>query len=370
MRIKQHRHAAASLLATGAASEGETLPASRLSQIPRARQKGVTSPIVPAISCRMSVSHFSRRVFLSRTTALTAAAGVLGRFPPNTAVAAPSTVAAAPAKPHFCLFTKHLIGMEPAALAEHVASLGFDGIEAPIRPEGHVLPEEVADKLPSWVETLSKANVKLTILTSGINTISPSQHTEVVLRTAAQLGIRYYRMNWFKYDLKKPLLPQLDEIRAKMKDLIALSKELGICPLSQNHNGPAYVGAAIWDLESLMRDHAPESWGFAYDIMHATIVGGTSWEIQYHLARPRIGAAFFKDFKWAGKMKIDTCPLGEGSAAGPEYARLLKKSDFAGPISLHIEYLKAARISNSEDEAAARAAAARDLATLKKWWAV
>jgi len=215
--------------------------------------------------------NLSRRSFLSITAAAGAATG-LGNLPLAAADAAPAAVASR----HFCLFTKHLIGVEPAALAEHVASLGFHGIEAPIRPGGHVLPERVAEDLPGFVGSLTKAGLELTILTSGINAIAPEQHTENVLRTAAKLGVKYYRMNWFKYDLKKPLPPQLAEIQAKMKDLIALSRELGIRPLSQNHNGPGYVGAAIWDLESVMRHYAPEDWGFAYDIMHATVVGGTS----------------------------------------------------------------------------------------------
>lgn len=312
----------------------------------------------------MHAFPLSRRSFLSA-----AAAAASTAFQTTSVDAAESVPAGSPeGSPRFSLFTKHLIGMEPAALAEHVASLGFHGIEAPIRPGGHVLPERVGEDLPGFVETLTKVNLQLTILTSGINAVSPDQHTEAVLRTAAKLGIKYYRLNWFKYDLKKPLPPQLDEIRAKMKDLIALSRELGIRPLSQNHNGPAYVGAAIWDLEALMRDRAPEDWGFAYDIMHGTVVGGTSWEIQYRLARPRIGAAYFKDFTWAGRLKPATCPLGDGVAAGPEFAKFLKQSNFAGPISLHIEYLEAQKITNAAEVELARKAATRDLAKLKQWW--
>ena len=311
----------------------------------------------------MTAALFSRRSFVSH-----AALGAVGAFGKFSLVAA-NTLPAPPPQPHFCLFTKHLIGMEPAALAEHVAALGFDGIEAPIRPEGHVLPGQVEEKLPGFVESLSKANLKLTILTSGINAVSPEQHTETVLRTAAGLGIKYYRMNWFKYDMKKPLPPQLSEIRAKMTDLIALSRELGIRPLSQNHNGPAYVGAAVWDLEALMRDFALEDWGFAYDIMHGTVVGGTSWEIQYRLARPRIGAAYFKDFTWGEKLTPRTCPLGDGVAAAPQYAKFLKESSFAGPVSLHVEYLKAAKITTKAEERLAHSAAAHDLAQLKEWWA-
>ncbi len=311
-----------------------------------------------------SASALSRRSFLSRA----AAAGTAAALTDLPLAASARTPAGG--QPDFCLFTKHLIGMEPAALAEHVATLGFAGLEAPIRPAGHIEPERVADELPGFVETLAKAKLKLTILTSGINSVAADQHTETVLRTAAQLGVKYYRMNWFKYDFKKPLLPQLDEVRAKVKDLIALSRELGIRPLSQNHNGRDYIGAPIWDLESIMRAHAPEEWGFAYDIMHATVVGGTSWEIQYRLARPRIGAAYFKDFTWASRLKPDTCPLGEGFAAGPEYAKLLRASGFGGPVSLHIEYLKAQKITNAAEAQLAHEAGARDFAKLREWWAV
>ncbi len=309
----------------------------------------------------------SRRSFLTRT-ALLGAAGIAA--PLTTPAQPPETGAAGatPAGPHYCLFTKHLLGMEPAALAEQVASLGFHGLEAPIRPGGHIEPERVQDELPGFVETLAKANLKLTILTSGINAVTPAQHTESILRTAASLGVKYHRMNWFKYDLKKPLLPQLNEVRAQMKDLIALSRELGIRPLSQNHNGPSYVGAAIWDLESIMRDFAPDEWGFAYDIMHATVVGGTSWQIQYQLARPRIGAALFKDFTWGGRLKPETAPLGTGMAAGPEFAKALRSSGFTGPVSLHIEYLKAQKITNPAEAQLAHDATARDFAKLREWW--
>lgn len=302
----------------------------------------------------------SRRSFLHRTASL----GALAAAAPSVLRAAPPT----PAEAEFSLFTKHLLGMEPAALAEHVASLGFAGIEAPVRAGGHVLPERVEDDLPKFVENLKKSGLKLSILTTGINEVSAAQHTEKVLRTAAGLGVKFFRMNWWRYHLKKPLPPQLEDIRSRVKDLIALSRELGIRPLSQNHNGADYVGAVLWDLESVMREHRPEDWGFAYDLMHASVVGGTSWPIGYHLVRPRIGAALFKDFQWGGRLAPKTCPLGEGMAAGPELAKALKESNFNGPVVLHIEYLKATRITNAEEVRLAHAAAVRDFATLRRWW--
>ena len=124
----------------------------------------------------------NRRSLLSRA-ALLGAAATLRPLPVL-------AEAASPAQPHFCLFTKHLIGMEPAALAEHVAALGFQGIEAPIRPGGHVLPEEVADKLPGFVETLTNQIGCDSIVTTTV-ALLPSDTTAVFTTNCdpAQTGV-------------------------------------------------------------------------------------------------------------------------------------------------------------------------------------
>ena len=64
-----------------------------------------------------------------------------------------------------------------------------------------------------------------------------------------------------------------------------------------------------------------------------------------------------------------TCPLGEGQVS-PDYAKMLIKSCYSGPISLHLEYLK----GDPKDPAVLkefRAAHLRDVKLLKSWmnWA-
>ncbi|MES2708285.1 MAG: TIM barrel protein [Verrucomicrobiota bacterium] len=274
-----------------------------------------------------------------------------------------------PVGPQFCLFTKHLLGMSFDQLAAHAAELDIPGLEAPIRPGGHVEPERIEEDLPKLVEALTKAGRHLSILTSGISKVSKDQFTERVLRTAKSQGIPFYRMNWWRYDLKKPIPPQLENFRAQAKDLIALSREIGIRPLYQNHKGAEMVGSPVWDVASLMKDHAPEDWGFAFDIMHASVEGGTNWPLQYHMARERIGAALFKDFTWRDRRTTVSCPLGEGFAGAPEYAKLLRQSGFNGPVVLHIEYLPAVKITSSAEATAALNAGRRDFAKLREFWA-
>ena len=197
----------------------------------------------------------------------------------------------------FCFFTKHLQGLEFDRLADIAADLGMQGIEAPIRPGGHVEPERVEEDLPKLAEALKKRGLGITIMTSAINEVSADQHTEKVLRTARAVGIQRYRMGYNKYDLTKPIWPQLEAWRAKFKDLIVLSREIGIQPLYQNHSGKDYLGAPVWDVFMLMQDYPAKDWAFAFDFYHATAEGSLSWPLELNLVRDRIGAAYFKNLK-------------------------------------------------------------------------
>jgi sugar phosphate isomerase/epimerase len=266
----------------------------------------------------------------------------------------------------FAVFTKHFLGLRQEELADILAELGVTSIEAPIRAKGHVEPERVVEELPRFVEILKKRGIAISVISSGINAVAPEQHTEQVLRTARALGIPRYRMDWYYYDLKKPIWPQLDEIRPKLKELVAFSKEIGILPCYQNHSGRNYVGAPIWDMAMLMRDYTPAELAWCFDIMHATIEGSLSWPIEVNLIRDHLEVANFKNFVWQGKGHRDA-PLGEG-VVGKAYVDMLKATGFRGPVTLHVEYLEG--LTKEEgylDEAIA--ATRRDLAVLKSWWA-
>ncbi len=294
----------------------------------------------------------NRRSFLTQS-----AAALAGSLVPS--------AAAAPAKRNeFCFFTKHLQGLPFDQIADIAAAMGVDGIEAPIRPKGHIEPERIEDELPKFVGELKKRNLNLTIMTSGINEVSDEQRTEAVLRTAASLGVKRFRMLYYKYDLDQPIWPQLQAVRPKIKDLVQLCEEIGIQPLFQNHSGKTYFGAPVWDIYSIMREYRPEQFAFAFDILHATAEGGLSWPLEAALVREHRGAVYFKDFKWQGK-KHETCPLGEGQV-DRAFADLLVKENYQGPISLHVEFLKGDP-KDPETLKSFIAAQDRDFSTLKEW---
>ncbi len=296
-------------------------------------------------------SKLTRRQFLNSSTTATLAATVWPRV-----LSAPARVEPGPWK--FCAFEKPLQFLNYGELADLIAELGFDGIEATVRPGGHVLPERVEEDLPKFAEALKKRGLEITILTSGIN--SPTQpYAEKVLRTAVKLGIERYRMLWWRYDLKRPIWPQVEALRPVLKDLVALNREIGISGLYQNHAGADMVGAGLWDIFELIKSYAPKDIGLAYDIRHAQVESGLSWPTQFGLVKSHVTAVCVKDFEW-DKTNVKNVPLGAGRV-DKRIIALVKEAKFTGPMSVHVEY------GESNDKKALGAAFRKDLDTLRSW---
>ncbi|MEM6914995.1 MAG: sugar phosphate isomerase/epimerase [Verrucomicrobiota bacterium] len=261
----------------------------------------------------------------------------------------------------FCTFTKPLQHLSYEEMAKEIAAMGFDGIEGPVRPKGHVLPENVEEDLPKMVHALEAEGLKLTLLTSGINEVSEEQYTEKVLRTAAGLGVKRFRMGYYKYDLDKPIAPQLDEFRAQLKDLVALTNEIGIKPVYQNHSGRNYFGGPIWDMAEVFEDFDPAELGVAFDIGHATVEGAKAWPLNFARIQSHVDTIYVKEPGWQNN-QLQWGGVGEG-AVDKAFFTQLKKSDFSGPISLHVEYLGH---KDPEIVPAVLKAIQKDFATLKE----
>lgn len=256
------------------------------------------------------------------------------------AVSAPALPAAASLKRWPIIgFSKPFQALSPEQTAETVTEIGWDGIECPVRAKGQVLPERVGEDLPRLAEALRRHGKEITIITTDVKNVTQPL-TENVLRTAAKLGIKRYRLSFWKYTKEQPIPAQLDEIRAELRDLAALNKELGLQAGFQNHSGADYVGAPIWDIWQLVRELDPKHMGACFDIGHATLEGGYSWPSTARLMEPHLTAVFVKDFVWKKGdkgWKAEWCPLGEGMVSKSFFA-WLKKTSFQGPISQHHEY--------------------------------
>ena len=216
----------------------------------------------------------NRRQFMHASVAVAA-----GSLAANT-LAAPANKPETQISNPLCVFTKPFNSLSFDELADRIAELGFDGIEAPIRKGGHIEPEKVTEELPALVEALNKRKLEITVLTSDIN--DPDDPlTERVLRTAATLGIKRYRMKYFKYDLNGDIFSQIEQWRPKLKQLAAMNHDFGITAVYQNHAGSNYLGRSPMGSETCVEGHQPG--GHWSCIRHTSCNGRRRHELASHV---------------------------------------------------------------------------------------
>ncbi|HMJ67329.1 MAG TPA: sugar phosphate isomerase/epimerase family protein [Cyclobacteriaceae bacterium] len=279
----------------------------------------------------------SRREFILKSILASAGVSALSGINSGTSDASPLQ-ADRPGRKSINVFSKNFHWLDYNGMANVVAELGFDGIDLTVRPEGHVLPERVADDLPKAVEAVKKAGLNVHMIVTAI-TNADDQFTEPILKTAAGLGIGYYRMGWMSYDDKKSIGDNLDHFKSQMAKLAALNKKYKIRGDYQNHSGLSF-GSPVWDLWMALEDLDPQWTGSQFDIMHAQVEGGNTWQLGLKLLKSHVKTIAIKDFIWVkgDKWKTEVVPLGQGMIDYNKYLRLLKEYDLTGPFSMHFEY--------------------------------
>ncbi|NNE00603.1 MAG: sugar phosphate isomerase/epimerase [Pirellulaceae bacterium] len=299
-------------------------------------------------------NQFDRRRFLVAAAASTVTAPLIA--PGRISAQAPDE-----SVHKICVFTKPFNSLSFDELADRIAELGFDGIEAPIRKGGHIETEAIADELPELVDALKKRDLEITLVTSDINDPNDPLTTKF-LRTLGTLGIKRYRLKYLHYDFAIPVNDQLANWKTQLRDLAALNHDYGVQGLYQNHAGAKNMGAALWDLRQVLDGISTDDLAVAYDIRHAVAEAANCWPVNFQMIRPHIGMVYVKDFQWIDQ-KVQNVPLGEGRVE-ERFFEMLRDSGFDGPISLHEEYLDHKNPQLVPDHLSA---IKKDLATLRSW---
>jgi len=290
---------------------------------------------------------WSRRRFLQVAAMSAAAYGVGGL----------QHAAAESTTPPVCCFSKHLEYLDDyPTLARKAQELGLDGLDVTVRPGGHVLPERVEEDLPKAVEAIRNEGLEVPMITTRIGSAS-SPHCEAILKTASELGIKFFRIGDHRYDRERPIPEQLAEIAADLKTLSPLCETYGMSAGYHNHSGPNQIGAPMWDLYHILEEVGDPRIGSNFDLGHVTVEGPFGdWEITTRLMTPHIRMMAVKDFVF-DRNRPQWTPLGEGIVPLREMLGIAHDAGFSGPVSIHFEY----RTENNEALEADIAEAARTL---------
>jgi sugar phosphate isomerase/epimerase len=242
-------------------------------------------------------------------------------------------------RPWICIFSKHMAQLDWDQLGREAKRIGFDGVDLTVRPQGHVEPQRVKEDLPAAVAAIRAHQLQVPMITTGVTTAS-DRAADPTLATAGELGIPFWKPGYVRYNLDD-VEASLTRARQGYASLVALGKRYRIAAGFHNHSGD-YVGAAVWDLRSLLEDLDPQWAGYYFDPGHATIEGGLAgWRIAQTIVSQRLKMVAVKDFYWtrtARGWKPEWCPLGEGMVDWDKVFANLARTGFRGPISLHIEY--------------------------------
>ncbi|KGL63398.1 sugar phosphate isomerase/epimerase family protein [Polaribacter sp. Hel1_85] len=237
------------------------------------------------------------------------------------------------------LFSKHLQFLDYNNMSEAAAEMGFDGLDLTVRRKGHVLPTRVSEDLPKAVEAMKKCGLMPKMMSTNVWDAHDKTNINV-LETASKLGFSHYRTDWLKYSEGIAITESQTIFGKNAKELELLNKKLGLIGGYQNNSG-MNVGAPVWDLLPILEATKGQFMGSQYDIRHAVIEGGESWELGLRRIKPYINSIVLKDAKWGvvdGKWQPINVPLGEGMVDFNRYFSLLKKYKINVPVSLHVEY--------------------------------
>ncbi len=258
-------------------------------------------------------------------------------------------------------FGKHLQWLTFDEVAAFLEENDLDGIEATVRKGGQVEPENVERDLPLMVDSLKKRGRKVVMITTDISD-AEDLTAQRVIKTAEGLGIRYFRMAYYRYDLERPIIQQLESHRETVLRLSEYLDDFQIMGVYQNHAGRNLVGASVWDLYRLLEGVPEERVSAVFDVRHATVEAGLAWPLLWRLMRDRTRVVYVKDFRWEGRKAVNV-PLGTGQV-DPALLEMVRAEVAPGtPICLHMEYVDH---RDPEQQAENMRAIVRDRQTLRQ----
>ncbi|NLG49273.1 MAG: sugar phosphate isomerase/epimerase [Chloroflexi bacterium] len=251
----------------------------------------------------------------------------------------------------FSVFTKPW-KMPLHELGEFVRSLGFDGIEFPVRPGYQVEPENVRD-LPKAAKALAEHGVEIASVAGPTD--------EATIAACAEAGVPIIRI-CPSIDRQLGYMATEARLQQEFDALVPLLDKYGVTLGIQNHCG-AFVSDAM-GIRHLIEKYDPRHVGAVLDAGHNGLQGEEpelALDIVWsHLCLVNFKNAFWRrvtgpEAEWARWQTYWTSGR-QGLAPWPRWAAALQQRGYTGYICLTAEY---------SDEKAVNRLIAEDIAFAK-----
>lgn len=240
-----------------------------------------------------------------------------------------------PFRPPVTVFTKPWKDLGLEALAAHVAALGFDGIELPVRAGFQVEPDTMAEELPRAQAVFRERGLKIESVAGSLD--------EATIRACGAAGVPLLRV-MLRIQPDIGYAGSVAVFQTKVRALSSVLKEVGVVVGLQNHAGD-FVGSSVGLMDAL----APldrETASAVLDLGH-TALAGEPEPIALDIASSRLCLVNLKnaiqrldatDASGIKTWKRHWCAGREGLTSWKTAVSELAKRNYSGSICLTAEY--------------------------------
>lgn len=246
----------------------------------------------------------------------------------------------------YLMLSKPLENLSYPELADTVADLGMDGVDLTVRSPGHVLPERVKTDLPKAAQDIRSRGLEIGWLTTAIES-AQSQYADDILATASDLGIKQFKLGYYRYAGFGAMRRQIVEVREQLRGIEALCRKYGIQAGIHAHDGPT-ISATTHVVALLLDGFDPAALCYYPDLGHIGIEGSFGgWIHGLDLLSDRINMIALENLAQFQEADPETdrvswrpkvVPFDQGFIPFPEAFQYLKQIGYTGYASFQAEY--------------------------------
>lgn len=245
---------------------------------------------------------------------------------------------------HFIMFTKHLAGLDLAALIDGLCRVGVNGADLCVREGYPVAPSNIEKTLPLAAAEFAKANLAIPLVTGPTDLIHPNvDYAERLYAACGEANVKQIKLGYWRWHPGMDYWAEVDRAREVLDQFQELSAKTGVQTVVHTHSGN-YLGLNASAAMTLVKGFDPQHIGLFLDPGHLAI-NGEPIDMALNIAKPYLAVVALKDFirehvSKDGQRIWDkaTRRLGWGIVDWPTTIATLTAMKFAGPISIHAEY--------------------------------
>ena len=282
------------------------------------------------------------------------------------------------------LFTKFNETWDARELGEYLTSVGYDGVDLPVRYGYHFNPDNVRETLPEAVRVWSEMGLTCELISTETNLIDPANRDSVaIFEAAAEAGVPIVKIGFFRHNPGDDYWEKVSAARRALEGFARLSERTGVKTVYQTHSGTC-LGSNCAGIMHLLRGLDPEWIGAHVDGGHIAI-NGEDIEMGLAMCREYVTVIGAKDARHVPDKRANPpAPygpafvfLGHGAAHWRRLLKTIKRWGFDGPITVHTEYTEDQDVlftvggKDLSEEAGSRreTGAVEDLRFLRREWA-